>query len=291
MPSCIYLLQHRRYCHSRRRECDYDSPSIRKVLLFIDGTTGEVFEGEAKLISPTITKDLELFLGWADEIRLMAKRDGLKEKGSRVRRNVDQSEDAKVARKLGAEGIGLCRTEHMFFEAEKLELFREMIVAADLDARKAALKKLLPMQKKDFVGIFKAMNGLTVTVRLLDPPLHEFLPNSAKDIKELAVKLGTKPAELTKKVESLHEMNPMLGHRGCRLGITYPEIYDMQVEAIMSAACEVAKKNIAVEPEIMIPLVGTAKELEILRNNAVAVIAEVFKAKKMKVKHKIGTMI
>ncbi len=260
-------------------------------IITIDGTTGEVIEGEVKLINPKITKDLEVFLGWADEIRLKAKRDGIKEKGFRVRTNADQPEDAKVARKLGAEGIGLCRTEHMFFEAEKLELFREMIVAADLDARKAALKKLLPMQKKDFVGIFKAMNGLPVTVRLLDPPLHEFLPNSAKDIKELAIKLGIKPAELTKKVESLHEMNPMLGHRGCRLGITYPEIYDMQVEAIMSAACEVAKKKIVVEPEIMIPLVGTAKELEILVENAKEVIAEVFKAKKMKVKHKIGTMI
>ena len=260
-------------------------------LITIDGTTGEVFEGEVKLISPKITKDLEVFLGWADEIRLKAKRDGIKEKGFRVRTNADQPEDAKVARKLGAEGIGLCRTEHMFFEAEKLEIFREMIVASDLDARKAAIKKLLPLQKKDFVGIFKAMNGLPVTVRLLDPPLHEFLPSTAKDIKELAVKLGIKPAELSKKVESLHEMNPMLGHRGCRLGITYPEVYDMQVEAIMSAACEVAKKKIVVEPEIMIPLVGTAKELEILRNNAVAVIADVFKAKKMKVKHKIGTMI
>ncbi len=261
------------------------------ALVTIDGTTGEVFEGAAKLINPKITKDLELFLGWADDIRLKAKRDGIKEKGFKVRTNADQPEDAKIARKLGAEGIGLCRTEHMFFEAEKLELFREMIVAKDLEARKKTLKKLLPMQKKDFVGIFKAMNGLPVTVRLLDPPLHEFLPNSAKDIKELAGKLGLKPAELTKKVDSLHEMNPMLGHRGCRLGITYPEIYDMQVEAIITAACEVAKKKIAVEPEIMIPLVGTAKELEILKNNAEVVIAEVFKAKKMKVQYKIGTMI
>ncbi|MEA1910837.1 MAG: pyruvate, phosphate dikinase, partial [Spirochaetota bacterium] len=257
----------------------------------IDGTTGEVFEGEVKLISPKITKDLELFLGWADEIRLKAKRDGIKENGFKVRTNADQPEDAKVARKLGAEGIGLCRTEHMFFEAEKLQLFREMIVANDLEARKVAIKKLLPLQKKDFVGIFKAMNGLPVTVRLLDPPLHEFLPNTPKDIKELAGKLGLKPSELQKKVDSLHEMNPMLGHRGCRLGITYPEVYDMQVEAIMSAACEVAKKKVVVEPEIMIPLVGTAKELEILVDNAKQVVAEVFKAKKTKVKHKIGTMI
>ena len=261
------------------------------AVITIDGTTGEVFAGDVNLINPKITKDLETFLGWADDIRLKAKRDGIKAKGFNVRTNADQPEDAKVARKLGAEGIGLCRTEHMFFEAEKLQLFREMIVATDLEARKAALKKLLPLQKKDFVGIFKAMNGLPVTVRLLDPPLHEFLPNTAKDIKELAGKLGLKPAELTKKVESLHEMNPMLGHRGCRLGITYPEVYDMQVEAIMSAACEVAKKKVVVEPEIMIPLVGTVRELEILRKNAEAVIANVFKAKKMKVKYKIGTMI
>ncbi len=261
------------------------------AVITIDGTTGEVFAGEVNLINPKITKDLKTFLGWADDIRLKAKRDGIKEKGFKVRTNADQPEDAKVARTLGAEGIGLCRTEHMFFEAEKLQIFREMIVAVDLDARKAALKKLLPLQKKDFVGIFKAMNGLPVTVRLLDPPLHEFLPNTPKDIKELAGKLGLKPAELTKKVESLHEMNPMLGHRGCRLGITYPEVYDMQVEAIMTAACEVAKKKVVVEPEIMIPLVGTVRELEILRKNAEAVIAKVFKAKKMKVKYKIGTMI
>ena len=257
----------------------------------IDGTTGEVFEGEVELKNPVVTKDLATFLGWADEIRHKAKRDGIKGKGFFVRTNADQPADAKVARDFGAEGIGLCRTEHMFFDSGKLEIFQEMIVAEDLDARRKALKKLLPLQKKDFKGIFKAMNGLPVTVRLLDPPLHEFIPKTNAEVKELAAKLGIKPGDLKKKAESLHELNPMLGHRGCRLGITYPEIYDMQVEAIMSAACEVAKAKVKVEPEIMIPLVGTKRELEILRANAEKVIKDVFKKKGMKVKYKIGTMI
>ncbi len=260
-------------------------------LITIDGTTGEVFEGEVELINPVVTRDLATFLGWADEIRHKAVREGIKGKGFFVRTNADQPADAKVARNFGAEGIGLCRTEHMFFDAGKLEIFQEMIVANDLDARKKALKKLLPLQKKDFKGIFKAMNGLPVTVRLLDPPLHEFIPKTNAEIKELAGKLGIKPADLKKKAESLHELNPMLGHRGCRLGITYPEIYDMQVEAIMTAACEIAKAKGKVEPEIMIPLVGTKKELELLRKNAEGVIKQVFKKKGMKVKYKIGTMI
>ncbi len=257
----------------------------------IDGTTGEVFEGEVELKNPVVTRDLATFLGWADEVRHKAKRDGIKGKGFFVRTNADQPADAKVARDFGAEGIGLCRTEHMFFDAGKLEIFQEMIVAEDLEARRKALKKLLPLQKKDFKGIFKAMNGLPVTVRLLDPPLHEFIPKTPAEVKELAAKLGIKPGDLKKKAESLHELNPMLGHRGCRLGITYPEIYDMQVEAIMSAACEVAKAKVKVEPEIMIPLVGTKRELEILRANAEKVIKAVFKKKGMKVKYKIGTMI
>ncbi len=260
-------------------------------LITIDGTTGEVFEGEVDLINPVITKDLATFLGWADEIRHKAVRDGIKGKGFFVRTNADQPADAKVARKFGAEGIGLCRTEHMFFDAGKLEIFQEMIVAEDLEARKKALKKLLPLQKKDFKGIFKAMEGLPVTVRLLDPPLHEFIPKTNAEVKELAEKLGIKPGDLKKKAESLHELNPMLGHRGCRLGITYPEIYDMQVEAIMTAACEIATAKGKVEPEIMIPLVGTRKELSMLRKNAEEVIKNVFKKKGMKVPYKIGTMI
>ncbi len=257
----------------------------------IDGSTGEVFAGEVALVNPKITKDLSLFLGWTDKVRLSADRKGIKEKGFRVRTNADQPADAKVARKFGAEGIGLCRTEHMFFEEGKLEIFQEMIVSETLEARAAALKKLLPLQKKDFKGIFTAMEGLPVTVRLLDPPLHEFVPKTNADAKELAAKLGISASKLKKKAEELMELNPMLGHRGCRLGITYPEIYDMQVEAIMTAACEVQKSGKKVYPEIMIPLVGTVNELEMLRANAEVVIAEVLKKKKMKVAYKIGTMI
>jgi pyruvate,orthophosphate dikinase len=257
----------------------------------IDGTTGEVLAGEAKLDLPKISKDLEVFLGWADKIRHGVKREGIKEKGFLVRTNADQPVDAKLARKFGAEGIGLCRTEHMFFEEEKLVIFQEMIVAEDEEARKAALKKLLPLQKKDFKGIFKAMDGLPVTVRLLDPPLHEFTPKTKADIKELADRLGIKPAALQTKVDSLHELNPMLGHRGCRLGITYPEIYDMQVEAIITAAAEVAKAGTKVLPEIMIPLVGVFEELEVLRANADAICKDVLAKKKVKVDYLIGTMI
>ncbi|WP_020614171.1 pyruvate, phosphate dikinase [Sediminispirochaeta bajacaliforniensis] len=259
--------------------------------LSIDGSTGEVFEGELELVSPKITKDLATFLGWADKVRLSAKREGIAGVGFQVRTNADQPADAKVARKFGAEGIGLCRTEHMFFDEGKLEIFQEMIISETAEARSDALKKLLPLQKKDFKGIFTAMEGLPVTIRLLDPPLHEFVPKTAEEVKELAAKLGIKPAQLKAKAEALKELNPMLGHRGCRLGITYPEIYDMQVEAIMAAACEVQKSGKKVHPEIMIPLIGTVKELQMLRANAEAVIEKVLSQKKMKVDYKIGTMI
>jgi pyruvate,orthophosphate dikinase len=259
--------------------------------LTIDGSTGEVFEGEAKLIKPGITKNFKKFLGWADDVRQGAVRENLKEKGFKVRTNADQPEDAKVARDYGAEGIGLCRTEHMFFDKGKLDIFQEMIVAEDLEQRKKVLKRLATLQKKDFVGIFKAMNGLPVTIRLLDPPLHEFVPKTKADAKVLAEKTGVPLKKLMDKINSLHELNPMLGHRGCRLGITYPEVYDMQVEAIINAACEVTKKGVKVYPEIMIPLIGTVNELEILRNNAEVVINEILSRKKMKINYKIGTMI
>ncbi|TVQ23453.1 MAG: pyruvate, phosphate dikinase, partial [Spirochaetaceae bacterium] len=202
----------------------------------IDGTTGEVFIGEMTLQQPKISGELNTFLKWADEFRLKGKRAGLKQVGMNVRTNADTPVDAKRAREFGAEGIGLCRTEHMFFEEDKIFIFRQMILAENLEAREKALKKLLPLQKKDFVGIFKAMAGLPVTIRLLDPPLHEFVPHEAAAIKDLAKELKISPAKISAKVESLHEANPMLGHRGCRLGITYPEVYDMQVEAIMLAA-------------------------------------------------------
>lgn len=257
----------------------------------IDGSTGEVYEGEIKLVEPKLSGDLKTFLSWADEIRLSAVRPGIKEKGFRVRTNADQPGDSKQARAFGAEGIGLCRTEHMFFEAEKLDIFQQMIVAESVEKRKEILKKLLILQKKDFKGIFIAMEGLPVTIRLLDPPLHEFVPKTKEDVAALAKKMNLKPARLQTKIDSLHESNPMLGHRGCRLGITYPEIYDMQVEAIMSAACEVAKTKKKVIPEIMIPLVGTYKELSLLRENAERVVKEVFKKLKTTVPYTIGTMI
>ena len=259
--------------------------------LTIDGTTGEVFAGKIDLMKPKISKELSTFLSWTDSVRHTADRKNVVGKGINVRTNADTPKDAKAARDFGAEGIGLCRTEHMFFEEDKLQIFREMIVAEDTEYRKKTIKKLMPMQKKDFKGIFKAMDGYPVTIRLLDPPLHEFVPSDAKEMKEFAKTAGLSLSKLKSKVESLHELNPMLGHRGCRLGITYPEIYDMQVEAIMTAACEVAKSGTKVFPEIMIPLVGTAKELSILRENADAVAREVLKKKKMKIAYLIGTMI
>ncbi len=257
----------------------------------INGSTGEVYADEIRLIPPKLSGDFRTFLSWADKIRKSAVRKGIKGKGFMIRTNADLPEDAKVARGFGAEGIGLCRTEHMFFDGGKLEIFQEMIVAQDAAARRKVLNKLGALQKKDFKGIFKAMAGLPVTIRLLDPPLHEFVPKTNAEVKALAAKAGLTVGKLRARIDSLHELNPMLGHRGCRLGITYPEVYDMQVEAIMSAACEVAKSGIKVDPEIMVPLVGTLRELEILRENAEAVIRSVFARKKMEIKYLIGTMI
>src|SRR6056297_811449 len=257
----------------------------------IDGTSGEVFDGKVPLVNPKITDDLSKFLAWADDVRKKADRKGVKEKGFGVRTNADTPGDAKQARHFGAEGIGLCRTEHMFFDEGKLEIFQEMIVAESKEARLKALDKLLPLQTKDFEGIFKAMDGFPVTVRLLDPPLHEFTPKTDEDIKALAAKAGLDPEKIKAKAEELKEMNPMLGHRGCRLGITYPEIYDMQVEAIMSAAVTVAKAGVKVYPEIMIPLIGTRMELQVLRANAEKIVQDVLKKQGSDLAYKIGTMI
>ncbi len=259
--------------------------------LTIDGTTGEVFDGEVVLVKPKIAGDFATLLGWADEVRLAAVREGLKDKGFRVRANADQPRDARVAREFGAEGVGLCRTEHMFFEAGKLELFQQMIVADGVEARRKVLKRLGNLQKADFKGIFKEMAGLPVTIRLLDPPLHEFVPKTAAETKAMAAKTGVPLKQLQAKIASLHEINPMLGHRGCRLGITYPEVYDMQVEAIMNAACELAKAGVSVTPEIMIPLVGTVAELEVLRRNAERVCKAVIDRTGTPVKYTVGTMI
>ncbi|MCL2129545.1 MAG: histone H1-like repetitive region-containing protein, partial [Treponema sp.] len=212
-------------------------------------------------------------------------------KGFQVWTNADQPEDAKRAFEFGAQGIGLCRTEHMFFDKEKLSHFRAMIVANNGDERKAALKKILPLQQKDFFGIFKAMEGKPVVIRLLDPPLHEFVPHTPEEVAELAEQLKIPVTALQSKIDTLHEQNPMLGHRGCRLAVTYPEIYDMQVEAIALAAAECAKQKIPVHPEIMIPIIITARELKLLRPNAEAVLKRVFDAQGVKVPVKIGTMI
>jgi pyruvate,orthophosphate dikinase len=217
---------------------------------------------------------------WADLFRTL-----------KVRTNADAPEDATIARAFGAEGIGLCRTEHMFFGPDRIKAVREMILSDTLEGREKALAKLLPFQKSDFTGIFKAMAGLPVTVRLLDPPLHEFLPHTDEELMELAQDMGVSFEQLNAKNKSLHEFNPMLGHRGCRLGITYPEIYAMQVQAIMEAACELTKQKVKVIPEIMIPLVGHVKELEAMKKVVVSVADRVLKGYKVKVPYTVGTMI
>ncbi len=257
----------------------------------IDGTSGEVFIGILPLVEPSLSKELQEFLSWTDAVRGKARRSGLDQIGFNIRTNADTPQDAERARQFGAEGIGLCRTEHMFFDEERIGIFREMIVAKNSQTRQKALDRLLPYQKEDFVGIFKAMDGLPVTIRLLDPPLHEFVPHSEEGIQQLAKATALPLAELRLKLESLREFNPMLGHRGCRLGITYPEVYNMQVEAIILAAIEVAKKNTKVLPEIMIPLVGSVNELVVLRKSAIET-AERIKAKAgSDLEYLVGTMI
>jgi pyruvate,orthophosphate dikinase len=255
----------------------------------IDGSTGEVYDGKLPLVTPEISKDMNAFLKWCDEVRASSVRG--KVKGFDVRTNADQPEDAKRAFAFGAQGVGLCRTEHMFFEKEKLIHFRAMIVADTLEERKAALAKILPLQKNDFFGIFKAMEGRPVTIRLLDPPLHEFVPKAHEEIVELATLLNVSPESLVPKIEKLYEANPMLGHRGCRLAVTYPEIYDMQVEAIALAVVECVQQKIPVSPEIMIPIVITARELKLLRPNAESTLKKVFDKAGVSVPVKIGTMI
>lgn len=248
----------------------------------LDGTTGEVMAGQVETQEPKLSGDFAKLMEWADKYRRL-----------RVRTNADSPADSKRARDFGAEGIGLCRTEHMFFESDRIIHMRSMILAQNEVDRRAALKKLLPFQRKDFEGIFKAMADLPVTIRLLDPPLHEFLPNDPVSQKQLAEELGVKPAEVKKRAAALHESNPMLGHRGCRLSVTYPEILEMQVRAIVEAAISCAKKNITAHPEIMIPLVGTAEELRLLRGKVEATIAATREAKKFEGKLDIlvGTMI
>jgi pyruvate,orthophosphate dikinase len=220
-------------------------------------------------------------LGWADDIRRM-----------RVRANADTPSDARTARAFGAEGIGLCRTEHMFFDGDRIIAVREMIMADTVAGRKKALAKILPMQRQDFIELFKIMRGLPVTIRLLDPPLHEFLPNTREEIAVIAKATGVSPDAVEARAAQLHESNPMLGHRGCRLGITYPEIYEMQARAIFEAAAAVHKEiGETVEAEIMIPLVSVPKELSLMKAAVERVAAEVEKATGFKLPYLIGTMI
>lgn len=247
----------------------------------LDGSTGEVMKGSVPTVQPELTGDFGLLMSWVDKFRRL-----------KVRTNADTPQDAEVARQFGAEGIGLCRTEHMFFEHDRIMAVREMILSEDVEGRKGALAKILPMQKGDFLGLFREMKGLPVTIRLLDPPLHEFLPHTDKDIEELAAVMNVQPQLLKQKADFLHEFNPMLGHRGCRLGVTFPEIYDMQVQAIMEAACELVKnEGYEIVPEIMIPLVGHVNELKVLRANAIRTVEEVMGRYGIKVEYLIGTMI
>jgi pyruvate,orthophosphate dikinase len=253
----------------------------RGDIITLNGSCGEVMLGAVPTIPVQLTGDFGTLMGWVDTFRTM-----------KVRANADTPHDSKVARDFGAEGIGLCRTEHMFFDAERIAAVREMILSEELEGRELALAKILPMQRGDFTGIFREMKGLPVTIRLLDPPLHEFLPQEDKDIEELSRTMKVPVNALKHKVEFLHEFNPMLGHRGCRLGITYPEIYDMQVRAIMEAACGLIKdEGYTIVPEIMIPLIATAKELQVLKQNAVAICEEVIAQYGVKVEYLIGTMI
>ncbi|MDP6530215.1 MAG: pyruvate, phosphate dikinase [Gemmatimonadota bacterium] len=263
----------------------------------IDGTTGEVMLGHLDTHPSDVVRAVEKGRkaprsGSSDHTifsRVMKWSDDLRRLG--IRTNADQPGQAKIAVEFGAEGIGLCRTEHMFFGEPKITAVREMILAPDAATRRKALAKLLPLQRKDFRGIFRAMGGQPVTIRTLDPPLHEFLPHGKREIAELARKLGVKPAVLAGRVEMLKELNPMLGHRGCRLGIAYPEITEMQARAILEAACDVKKKGMRVRPEIMIPLVGHSEELRLQEGVVRKVAEEVFARRKMRVPYLVGTMI
>jgi pyruvate,orthophosphate dikinase len=246
----------------------------------LDGSKGEVIEGKVATTEPELSGNFGELMSWADEVRKL-----------NVRTNADTPHDAKVARNFGAEGIGLCRTEHMFFEGDRIKAVREMILADDEAGRRKALEKLLPYQREDFYGIFKAMHDLPVTVRTLDPPLHEFLPHEEQNQEEMAKEMGITAGEIKVKVDSLHEFNPMLGHRGCRLGISYPEITEMQARAIMEAACQLSKEGVNVYPEIMIPLIGTKAELANQKDVVVGVAEQVQKEMNTKVNYMVGTMI
>ena len=250
-------------------------------IITLDGATGEVFLGAVPMVEPKLAGEFATLMGWADEVRRL-----------KVRTNAETPLDAETARKFGAEGIGLCRTEHMFFDPARILAVRQMIMSSDEAGRRAALAKLLPYQRQDFTDLFRIMAGLPVTIRLLDPPLHEFLPHAEAEIAEVAAALGTDSAAMHRRLEELSESNPMLGHRGCRLGIVYPEINEMQARAIFEGAIAVAKETgNAPVPEIMIPLVGIKRELEIARKVVDTVAAEVFAEAGMTLEYTVGTMI
>ena len=246
----------------------------------LDGSTGNVYGEKIKTVEPDISGDFETIMNWADEVRKL-----------QIRTNADTPRDALQARKFGAEGIGLCRTEHMFFEEERIFNFRRMITADSEKVREEALEKILPYQRDDFEGLFRAMDGYTVTIRFLDPPLHEFLPHTEEEIIPLAKSLGMTTETLKNRVESLKEFNPMMGHRGCRLAVTYPEIARMQTRAVIEAAINVQKEGKTVIPEIMIPLIGTANELKYVKNIVVTTAEKIIKEAGVTVKYEVGTMI
>ncbi|ASY62015.1 Pyruvate,phosphate dikinase [Sinorhizobium sojae CCBAU 05684] len=250
-------------------------------VITVDGSSGQVLKGEIPMLQPELSGDFGKIMEWADQSRRMT-----------VRTNAETPADARAARSFGAEGIGLCRTEHMFFEDDRINVMREMILAEDEDGRRAALAKLLPMQRSDFAELFSIMHGLPVTIRLLDPPLHEFLPKTDAEIDEVANVLSLDPAHLRQRVEALHEFNPMLGHRGCRLAISHPEIAEMQARAIFEAAVEAGRQTGApVVPEIMVPLVGLRTELDYVKDRIDAIAKEVIGEAGMKIDYLVGTMI
>jgi len=250
-------------------------------IITIDGSTGEVLFGQVKMIEPELSGDFATLMSWADSVRRL-----------KVRANAETALDAKTARQFGAEGIGLCRTEHMFFDPDRIAAVREMILADDEAGRRTALAKILPMQRQDFVELFSIMEGLPVTIRLLDPPLHEFLPHTEEEVAAVAAATGLDAAKLLRRAQELHEVNPMLGHRGCRLGVSYPEIYEMQVRAIIEAACEiVAQGRPAPIPEIMHPLVAKGEEMKYLKVLTDRTAKAVIEEKKQAIDYKVGTMI
>ncbi|MGB2573677.1 MAG: putative PEP-binding protein, partial [Henriciella sp.] len=250
-------------------------------VITVDGAAGQVLAGSVKMRQPDLSGDFGKLMAWADRVRRLT-----------VRTNAETPTDVKVARNFGAEGIGLCRTEHMFFDAERIPVVRSMILADSKNGRVAALDKLLPMQRSDFAEIFRIMDGLPCTIRLLDPPLHEFMPHSEEDMEEVAEAAGISVSTVRARAEALHESNPMLGHRGCRLAITYPEIYAMQARAIFEAAVAIAgETGTSPSPEIMIPLVATPAELEILRRLVDEVAGSVFAETGTTLNYSVGTMI